>query len=1021
MKRISAQSSRCFRTIVTFMLAFAMIFTSLALPSTTSKAAAKVKKVSIGVKVGSSGILVLKKGQKKKLKASVSPKKASKKLTYKSSKKSVVSVSSKGVVKARKKKGSAKITVTSAQNKKKKATITVKIGTPVKKVTIQKTAKCTWESPNKWTLKEVKGQMQKVYEKYTETLKVSKNTFTVVKGRMVTLKLTTSPKKPTMGKCQWTSSKKGILTMPTQVGKSCKLSGRKVGTTTVTAKALDGSGKSAKVKIKVVEYQKEATPTPVIEKDTRVATTVEDFEKYPVGTKWDRFTAGGYANSGSMTVVADPENPSNKVLKIEYNGAEQAYDFAPIFNLVLPEGKKLNEFSAIRLKSRMIANTAECNYKQVYCYFDAPGTMASTDYFATSNFDGSDPKEVPDRKNRFGVNVSMATGVDKPYNVPEVATVGNAVQDKDIISLSKGKKYNNKNLPSYYDDYSKGDKDAVSPGYSENETTAANKVGFQQNTIELNVTRIEAANISGTDNTPLLERNQLDMVLGSTYSGSMGKTYDQAHMTLYLDDIQVMSGEIPCTSMSFIDPAKSVACGNPAKNVTPGTAQLKIRYEPLNTTQRDVAYTSSDPSLASVDESGLITANNEGKTGNVTITATNKLNPAISTSTVMAVEWVEPASGDYNILTAPDTKILPKSDISESVKVASNVDTFKIANGELIGTFNAANVSVVLDLGKEMNLNSYKGLEIQGVIPGQIAVELYGSNLDMNKTKDNGSTEDWWETMSGKTFPFFVGSCAWRYEKGGMNYLKSIANGMTKWSDTKVAPSEETQRFSLNNLAKNCTGDWGAVRYVIIKSNKDPKLSERGVFDRKNVEENRTEFEYKITGLKFAADGIIDASDEGHYLMDPEKNVAEKDGNITSYYVDEITAEKPANKRSTAMNLSDFKYIRVKVKDTKNVKVGLVAEGKKLSDAEVIGEETGDGERFVYFSLAHVDKEARKAIDAISVEVDNGGSVTGLSATKGEIGFIEGETKVEVTKGEGDAYKCTPVTLDAYGTESTAS
>ena len=68
-----------------------------------------------------------------------------------------------------------------------------------------------------------------------------------------------------------------------------------------------------------------------------------------------------------------------------------------------------------------------------------------------------------------------------------------------------------------------------------------------------------------------------------------------------------------------------------------------------------------------------------------------------------------------------------------------------------------------------------------------------------------------------------------------------------------------------------------------------------------------------------------------------------------------------------------------------------------------------------------MDKEARKAIDAISVEVDNGGSVTGLSATKGEIGFIEGETKVEVTKGEGDAYKCTPVTLDAYGTESTAS
>ena len=68
------------------MLVFAMVITSLTVSSVDSQAAKKVKKVTIGVKVGGSGILVLKKGQSKKLKVSVTPKKASKKVTYKSSK-----------------------------------------------------------------------------------------------------------------------------------------------------------------------------------------------------------------------------------------------------------------------------------------------------------------------------------------------------------------------------------------------------------------------------------------------------------------------------------------------------------------------------------------------------------------------------------------------------------------------------------------------------------------------------------------------------------------------------------------------------------------------------------------------------------------------------------------------------------------------------------------------------------------------------------------------------------------------
>ncbi len=73
--------------------------------------------------------LVLKKGQKYQLKTNV----AKKNLIYKSSKSSVVTVSTTGKLKA-KKKGSATITVSLKSNKKIKKTLKVKVGTRVKSV-----------------------------------------------------------------------------------------------------------------------------------------------------------------------------------------------------------------------------------------------------------------------------------------------------------------------------------------------------------------------------------------------------------------------------------------------------------------------------------------------------------------------------------------------------------------------------------------------------------------------------------------------------------------------------------------------------------------------------------------------------------------------------------------------------------------------------------------------------------------------------------------------------------------------
>ena len=78
----------------------------------------KTKKITLGKKSVS-----LKKGKKYTIKIALSPISASEKITYQTWKKSVATVSNKGVVKARKK-GTIKITVKSG---KKKATLNVKV------------------------------------------------------------------------------------------------------------------------------------------------------------------------------------------------------------------------------------------------------------------------------------------------------------------------------------------------------------------------------------------------------------------------------------------------------------------------------------------------------------------------------------------------------------------------------------------------------------------------------------------------------------------------------------------------------------------------------------------------------------------------------------------------------------------------------------------------------------------------------------------------------------------------------
>lgn len=179
---------------------------------TVSKAVVKVTKVSVTASARNIAA-----GKKIQLKAAVAPSKATNKaVTWKSSNTKVATVSSKGVVTFSKKAGGKKVTITA-------------------------TAKDGSKKYGKITLTCMKGSVKKITLSGVKTLKAGKTA--KVKAKVTTMN----------GKANktltWTSSNTKIATVDKN-GKVKAVKGKK-GTVTITARATDGSGKKATIKIKV--------------------------------------------------------------------------------------------------------------------------------------------------------------------------------------------------------------------------------------------------------------------------------------------------------------------------------------------------------------------------------------------------------------------------------------------------------------------------------------------------------------------------------------------------------------------------------------------------------------------------------------------------------------------------------------------------------------------------------------------------------------------------------------------------
>ena len=252
--------------IVSGLLVFAVMMSySIVLPGGAAVAGSDkgVSKVMITNVQGKK--ITLGKGKKMKLKAKVVLKKgrsASKKVTYKSSNPSIVTVSKSGVMKA-KKIGKAKVTVQSKANGKKKVTVTVKVAKKnllIKKISLKKSL--TLHIPVGKEDEDEDDASESVGEDTEDTEDAEdededneeeddedEEEDDVDDEITYSLNAQISPSNASNQNLKWTSSNKEVVT----VDQDGKITVVDAGKAVITVKATDGSKKKATCQVTVID------------------------------------------------------------------------------------------------------------------------------------------------------------------------------------------------------------------------------------------------------------------------------------------------------------------------------------------------------------------------------------------------------------------------------------------------------------------------------------------------------------------------------------------------------------------------------------------------------------------------------------------------------------------------------------------------------------------------------------------------------------------------------------------------
>lgn len=302
------------KRLLAAVLSLSMVVPGVMTMQSQTAAAKTVKVKKLTLKKPVIKTLALKKGESYRLKWKVKPAKG--KVVFTSGKKSVVTVNKKGKIKA-KKPGTATVTIASKSKPKKSVKIKVRVYKKFKKAS-------------------------KV--KLTATKK------TIEAGKTTQLKATVSPKKATVKKVTYVSKNRNIAT----VNSKGVVTGKKKGTTTITAYAKDGRGAKASLSISVTEGAVSHTAMPSSGNKTSASPTAE-----PTPTEAPVLEQN---EPGSFIIASDV---SSADIYVDKNGADYdglsliAETFQRDVNTVSSKGAKprvVNEVSQIR-QSAIIAGS----------------------------------------------------------------------------------------------------------------------------------------------------------------------------------------------------------------------------------------------------------------------------------------------------------------------------------------------------------------------------------------------------------------------------------------------------------------------------------------------------------------------------------------------------------------------------------------------------------------------------------------------------------------------------------------
>jgi len=178
------------------------------------------------------------------------------------------------------------------------------------------------------------------------------------------------------------------------------------------------------------------------------------------------------------------------------------------------------------------------------------------------------------------------------------------------------------------------------------------------------------------------------------------------------------SAKIKITVKKYVKPTSLSVKADSTSLTVGNTTTVKASFKPSNTSWKDVTYTSSDQTLATVSNKGIVTANSKGKTGTVTITVKSKAKTAKKKYLTQKVK--------IEIKTIPDTGVALNSTARTMVLTGTSSTT----STTLTATVSPANAT-----NKTVSWSSSDSTIASVNASGTITAKSLGSATITAKTK----------------------------------------------------------------------------------------------------------------------------------------------------------------------------------------------------------------------------------------------------------------------------------------------